>query len=789
MPRPQDSPEAISLYTQPRSSDDDIRQTKLELGVHLPISDRRNWLRTLLFQTACFLWVGPIMVLLILNFKRQIVGASAWCPNQDCHVGWFNPVTSIPVQKLRAFDRRDHNLLGALQFAAKALEIWFELIALALVYLITFMIAGKKDGLPIGLVTRPSEFSDLPGLFDPLLWRTLPPIFGAKKSAGRKRYRLRIYLFIAFTIALCIICNLMGPATAILLLPSLQWMDTPMIGNQSFATLNAGDPPNFDSVGPLGLYSVWCPIEDFKDLSFSCLIDPFASQLDAWIENDMGAGLYAKGQSQEGYVTFHMNKTFVATNTTDYVDLAYSDVMLWAPNRQVLDSLNRDYEKIGFMSLDVDRDLQDETGTYDTDTFESYTMYNRSLQLFVQRTGPIVGTIVQMHKDANETASWTTDVDSDRQIRCYSNYDLAMAPLYPNVFTGIYTKCVRTGSGWSADNKQLGFTISGLQDYRTDTVAPDVEVSIFSSDRAQFFENGTLPSWLPSACLEPGDVPSLVNCDWDRLFSSDDADEKLLERMKNVMTIEMVAQTDDIILNTYKLSVDFVAFLNFTTYQLDPSPITNPSTLVQTHDLPESGDSIHVDPAWVLAAWAVDSDGIMNPDRTAATEMVYAMNALLLNHTNLNEDRVYDLDYMCLLPVLQTLTLIDFTTEIIPPSDPRSQDPAKHPLMTRNAKIYVWAYGLHSRTSKLGALVAMLGIVVVLIQLVLGFVDRRKYRSPTRLLVAALEHAPADEFKGVEHDEFKMANVRFRVQGSRSNAGKYVFRKVADGSHGTTTSS
>jgi len=785
MPRPQDSPEAISLCTQPQSSDDDIRRTKLELGVNSRISDRRNWLRTLLFQTACSLWIGPIVVLLILNFKRHIVGASAWCPNQDCYVGWFNPVRSIPVQKLRTFDQRDHNLLGALQFAAKALEVWFELIALALVYLITFMIAGKKEGIPAGLITRPSEFSDLPGLFDPLLWRTLPPIFKAKKSAGRTKYRLRIYLFIGFTIVLCILCNLMGPATAILLLPSLQWIDTAHVGNESFVTLNAGAPPDPDSIGPFTLYTSYCSSTDFRNLSFSCATDPYASQLDAWLENDMGSGFYAKGQSQERYVTFSVNRTFEATGTTTYLDRNYSDVMLWAPNRQVLDSLNEDYNRIGFMSLNVDRDLQPDTGVYDTDTFDSYAIYNRSLQLTIQRNGPVVGTIVQIHTDANDTASWTTVVDSDRQIRCYSDYDLGLSPLWPNVTTGIYTKCVRTGSGWSTDNKRLGFTISGVQDYNTDTVAPDVEVSIFSSDRAQFFANGTLPSWLPSVCLDAGDVPSSVDCDWDRLFSSDDADEKLLERMRNIMTIEMVAQTNGTSPNKYKLSIDFVAFLNFTTYQLDPSPITNPAILVQTHDLPESGDSIHVDPAWVLAAWAVDNNGTMNPDRTAATEMVYAMNSLLLDQPSRSE-RMYDLDYMCLLPVVQTLTLVDFTTEILPPDDSRSHNPAKHPLMIRNAKIYVWAYGLHSRTSKLGALVAMLGIVVVLIQLVLGFVDRRKYRSPTRLLVAALEHAPADEFKGLEHDEVGMADVRFRVQGTRGNAGKYVFRKVADGSHVST---
>jgi len=234
----------------------------------------------------------------------------------------------------------------------------------------------------------------------------------------------------------------------------------------------------------------------------------------------------------------------------------------------------------------------------------------------------------------------------------------------------------------------LVFTISGLQDCETDTVALGAEVSILSSDRAYFFENNTVPSWLPSACFELGNVPSSVHSDWDRLFSDACADEKLLDRMKNIMTIEMVAQTNGTSPDKFRLSIDFVAFLNLTTYHLDPSPITNPAFLVQTHNLPESGDSIHVDPAWVLFARAVDNNGTMNPDRTAATEMMYAINSLLLNKTERNQS-VFDVDYMCLLPLLQTLTFIDFTTEILASDDPRSQDPAKHPIMTRNSKIYV----------------------------------------------------------------------------------------------------
>jgi hypothetical protein len=199
-------------------------------------------------------------------------------------------------------------------------------------------------------------------------------------------------------------------------------------------------------------------------------------------------------------------------------------------------------------------------------------------------------------------------------------------------------------------------------------------------------------------------------------------------------------------------------------------------TLVQTLDLPKTGEAIKVDPAWILAAWSVDNGGALNPDRTAAIEMVKSMAGLMQQ-----ESQAYvNINYMILLPVVETLSLIDFTTEKgLTSGAPAANVNAGYPILTRNAKLYVWAYGLGSRTSKLGVVVALLGVVVVLAQLVLGFIDRRKYRSPTQLLVAALEHTPSNEFANVEHDEAKVAKMRFHVQGTMTTAGKYVFRKMA----------
>ena len=781
MPQRQQNPEAVSLCSRPPSpsSSNEHGLTKLELGQHPQLVDKRGWLPTLLIQSACFLWLLPIAALLALNFEKYIVGASAWCPDRDCYVGWFNPVRSVPLQNLRSFDKRDHNLLGALQFVAKALEIWFSLIATALVYIITFLIAGKRDGLPIGYLTRPSEFANLPGLLDPLLWRTLPSVSRRKGKAESKSYRPRIYLFISFTILLCLICNLMGPATAVLALPSLQWITTPHLGNHTFATLNSETPPRVGGLGPFSKTN--CTVDDVDNLNFSCTAQPFASSLDSWIESYLASGDYYYGVGQQDAVTFSINQTF-SVSSSDVLSQNYSDITWWTPSRQILSSLNNDTVMVAAVSLGPDTtDIQYVTLRDDSDPLHTYNAYKSSVGMTMQRTGPTIGTIVQYNLDFDNALTSTTIIDETRMVRCYQGYDLNFSPMAYGAFSGTYTKCVRMGRGWSADNKRASFNIRGVQDYITNTTAPDVNVEVFTSDKAQFFKDDAFPAWLPRACVASGPVDVSLECDWERMFS-EQLEPGLLNRTQNVVTIEMSQSgyynnTGEPTILT--LSVDFVAFLNFTTYTLDPSPLSNPMTLVQTLDLPKTGDVIKVDPSWVLAAWSVDNEGTLNPDRTAAIQLVQTMAGM----TNLESQAFVTNEYMCLLPVIQTLSLIDFTTLDYADSKRASSNAnVSHPHLTRNARLYVWAYGLGSRTSKLGVVVVLLGVAVVLAQLLLGFIDRRRYRSPTQLLVAALEHTPSNEFANVEHNEAKVARMRFHVQGTMTTAGKYAFKKMAHSS-------
>jgi hypothetical protein len=429
------------------------------------------------------------------------------------------------------------------------------------------------------------------------------------------------------------------------------------------------------------------------------------------------------------------------------------------------------------MSSGINAETLRNVTEYDSDT---YVEYNRSVQLVIQRTGPIVGAIVQYHVDFNSTATWTSIIDDRQLIRCYTNYSLATGSVQYGASIGNYTKCVRVGQGWSADNKNASFHTHSVLDFTTGDYAPEVNVEIFTSDKARFFEDGIIPPWLPPACLQPGHVPASVNCDWDTLFYTT-AEDELCNRTQDVVTIEMYTHTNySGVPSTLKLSVDFVAFLNFTMYQLDPSPLTNPKFYVQTTNLPVTGDLVKVDPSWVLAAWTVDNEGSLAPSRFSTTRLVWGMDAMMPgSRGDGSTGAITNLEYVCLIPIIQTLSLIDFTEENFDPNGPLAAD-ARHPLLTRDARLFIWAYGFSSRTSKLGLVVVLAGAVVVIIQMVLGFVDRRKYRSPTQLLVAALEHLPSREFKEVENDDARVASVRFHVHGTMTNAGKFSFKKRAD---------
>ncbi|KAK4983808.1 hypothetical protein LTR50_007010 [Elasticomyces elasticus] len=705
-------------------------------------SYKRPLLKTCLLQFLALLWLVPIIALLYLNFKNHVIGASAWCPGGKCWVDMFNYDTSITQHNLDRLDKENHNLLGTLQLVSKALEVWFSLIAASLVYIVTMMLAAKPDGLPIGYLNRPREFSELTGLFDPVLWTSSPPITG---GLVRGTHKARIYLFIAMTVMLCIIANLMGPATAVLVLPSLQWIETDLIGNQHFEQYNSATPPGNGSIPKSWAWP--CRESRLTSQNYSCAADVTGPALDAWIDGYVASRSAVQALSQQDYVSFAVNWTFQASSDPHKND---SNFVFWAPSRQVMADLSDDLLTMYNISRGVNK-----SSLAHPSEFETYATYNNSLQVRLQRSGPVIGTIPMMWTGRRQDAT-VTIVEPGREIRCYSSYNLYNTPLVEGTAFGNYRRCIRTGTGWDRANNRASFSVAGGYYADTKTFAPGVNVSVFYSDRAAFLPNGSLPDGFSGKCLTNGSIPQDITCDYDQFFKLDPL-SPVANRSSHVNTVEMTIENDQ---NSALLVIDFVAFSAFANYTLDVSPLTNPLSLVQIQNLPNNGTPMVLDPAWTLAAWSADVNGVLVSDRTTTLMLLDVMGKLLEDPQKELKDDAF-VDYLSLLPVIQTLSLIDHSVKNVSST---SAPDTRYPRMTRNARLNVWAYGLSSRTSYLGIVVAIAGCLVVLIQVVLGLVDRRPHKSSTELLIAALKHPPGGEFTNVPRNEKEMARVRFHLK-------------------------
>lgn len=190
--------------------------------------------------------------------------------------------------------------------------------------------AAKPGGLPIGYLTRPTEFAELLNLFDPLLWSS------AKGSDRRVSHRA--WFLILLSAILCILCNLMGPATAVLAIPSLQWIGTKHIGNRRFVEINAGEPPGIDPNSWFSTQASYlCTAEQLLSHNYSCALDTSGHAMDAWLESCLSSHGNL-GYTQALDLTFQVNSTAHFSSVVE-TQQNYTDFVFWVPGRQTLSNL------------------------------------------------------------------------------------------------------------------------------------------------------------------------------------------------------------------------------------------------------------------------------------------------------------------------------------------------------------------------------------------------------------------------------------------------------------------
>ena len=769
------SPDTISNYTDSRPYNDDkkpysnSKYTDSRHVSHAPSTHsavfeleashpqtKLSWTAFWFSLIFGFLWIGPTTVLLVLNFKEAIIGASTWCPAGYCPVpSFYNKGASIGPTTAK-YDDQNHDLLGVLQFIAKAVEVWFVFVAVSLVYMVTVLLARMKRGMPLGYLTTYVEFSDLRIVFDPVFWTAWYP---GKGKTVRKRNTGLLYLFVGFAALMCLLTNMMGPSVAVLMIPTLQWRETPKEYSHTFHTLLSPLPPTGDN-------SVQgCLTAQLDDYDFTCTRSVYGDGFDAMIEytaQELAQSHYSYGtlanfgspSSIEAALSFEFNATSPKQNQSD---------VFWAPSRQVIRSLAADYQDFAQVARGNVTD-------------SPHATYNNSLQLILQREGPVIG----LGYTWNIGTVTKTIISSSRYVRCYKNWTY--------VDNTEYAKCFRVGYGWNVVSDSGYFSI-GAND-TTDFV----NVNLFSCDKAVYLKTRLSPSDTP-ACLPNGTLPVPNNCDFDKIFSSNELQVNGVEDHLSSMSLIEFALPNGPMPSTRMIAETF-AKVGFATYSVDltTTSIIGLASINSYPDWNAEVTPITISPAWLLAAWSTKLGSTVSETRGAARILKESMGRLFNTYVRfyndpryrgIMDDANYQLSSVALYSILQAATLIPYnitsqassTSSFSEEKGPNLSSfnnipptPYK-PSLSTNFRRQVWAYGFDSRSSKVGLIVVGLGMISVLLRTILGLITRIRHREPVEMLASAMQHKYRQEFYGCNEQAERMAKVRFRVYQSGGGVG------------------
>ena len=244
------------------------------------------------------------------------------------------------------------------------------------------------------------EFTDVLSILKPSHWTSAHYIDNHDPYKEARRVR-KFYMFAIGVAFLCIIANLIGPSVAVLMIPTVQSVQTPSTFPQRFASMLSAAAPQGNDAIP------FCTGEDLAKEDWNCTSGTYDYSLDSMIDyaySQLQQDYLAQGNltngvpppTQERALSFQFNVS--AINNKDH-----SQYAAWAPNRQTIRLLSQDQE-----------DYYDSVN----DTNSPYAGFTNSITLALQRRGPITG-ITQTLWWGSQT---TTKVDQDREIHCYQDW-------------------------------------------------------------------------------------------------------------------------------------------------------------------------------------------------------------------------------------------------------------------------------------------------------------------------------------------------------------------------------
>lgn len=635
-------------------------------------------------QVLCLLWLGPALTLLVLNFSGYVVGASI-----GFHRCRFNVFSNQVFEEEAKCNKASRTAMGWLQLASKAVEIWFMVVISGILYDVLKLLSSLENHFPVGFLAKYVEFGD--------------PLSLARWPKGAKK--VKHHAFIVLVAVFCVLVNLMAPATAILILPSLQWIDMASRTLGVFDSMTAHDPPRNPDV------AINCNATMLAAGNYSCTEVPYAHVLDQLFES-VASSLGQIGATDIIFdpVVSQEQRVSLIVNTTD------ADVD-WIPVRQVGREISDDY-------------LRYANAVRQEPQPANYSSLTSSLSTILVRNGPTIGLAGGAYRGNLSVGI----VGDEKIVRCYGGWDL-----YADEGTE-FTRCIRVGNGWSGTNIHSRFYLGDTDSSR------NVTVDVYFADRVHTPSQPNNPP-----CFIDGNPQANSSCNWDQVFLTDPPSERVQNTSVNIILVEYTVP--ELSTQSHTVWCDDIVYANIDNYSMDPSPFSNfiRLTLLENADPRVAPGTIpltvHSD--WILAGWSVGQNGTVEGTRSAARTMIQLLKQALsddADHLNLTT-----LSFMDGVAADLGLSMIGYSiTEGILSPD------AHHPVLAASVKVYVWAYGLQSRTSVLGVVVLIIGILCVLLRILMAFIGHGGYTSPrslARLLVAALEYVPDDSNDGNDESD------------------------------------
>jgi len=707
-------------------------------------------------------WLVPVVTLLVLNIQQSVVGASFKCRLSECRFFWFEN-GGKKVQQLSLFDR---NIAGVMQIVAKVIELWFLFIACSLVYNITMRLGRRRDGssLPIQFLFLHDRLVDPSMFLRPSFW-TMPRHAGANQHSRRRTVGL--YVFLVFVLALCVVSNLMGPAAAVLLLPTKGRATVGTLVQRQFLRLQSGKTPTLEIHN-----------NTYGDgIEFSIPASPRY----AFSRSDLAAQL---ARSDSRHLTLSNHDRFISISvllTGPIVDDDDDDEYTWIPNAQILQRLRLDVARFWAVS----EGDPESVSTYgaDNETLSQTLMsaYRTSVDLVLERRGPALRLLWDC-SGPNLNIS-VISAGEGKLVRCYtlplgmSEAGLALEDsgiVSPD--SGLLTMCVRVGPGWSGQEARNDYAQFFVERPYAPLAAQGpnkASINIYSVTGAIYLNES-----MSHCAIGGGSQPrNRSPCSWDAMFS-----EPLKPGLSRISLEQQIIDYD----------YPFTASTNGSTYS-PGNYISTPwchsftalgfgtyNTPLDTNDgtagnntrflsttTAEDSDPVYIHPSWFLAAWAIENGGTVrgNLSDTAARSLI---DALAQDWALKEESPVLTTLYLRSQHAAimgSTLTIINYDEQVGDGIAPASVT-STTPILDASVNAMVLQYGLYTRSSILGFVIATIGCVVVLANafLTLGWYCERP--GALNLFMEGLARPPPDtspEVYGKTESEY-VKGLQFRVK-------------------------